>query len=277
MTDEELTDEELVKALRDTYDLVKMWPEKRPDGFTNLLVLRNLVPDTADRIEALTAERDEHWKSFVHWRKEADALSEQLEAARADAKEAEAYAEELERDLNICRMAQVVMENGIAEAEKERDHWQDVAGREGVCMTCRGPRGAPEPYGCSDCFNTGYCGEWHNEMHELREERERLALAICGGEDAPGYANAQTVDTLEKVARDNANATMEQINRTLAVEAKLAKAVELLKEARQDLEEYVTHEWPKDEHPVYERKWERDMELCRRIDATLAEIEGEKT
>jgi hypothetical protein len=58
------------------------------------------------------------------------------------------------------------------------------------------------------------------------------------------------------------------------LEAKLAKAVELLKEARQDLEWYVTHEWPKDEHPVYERKWERDMELCRRIDATLAEIEG---
>jgi hypothetical protein len=57
---------------------------------------------------------------------------------------------------------------------------------------------------------------------------------------------------------------------------KLAKAVELLKEARQDLEFYVTHEWPKDEHPVYERKWHRDMELCRRIDATLAEIEGER-
>ena len=59
--------------------------------------------------------------------------------------------------------------------------------------------------------------------------------------------------------------------------AKLEKTVELLKEARQDLEEYVTHEWPKDEHPVYERKWERDMELCRRIDTTLAEIEGEQT
>jgi hypothetical protein len=59
--------------------------------------------------------------------------------------------------------------------------------------------------------------------------------------------------------------------------AKLAKAVELLKEARQDLEEYVTHEWPKDEHPVYERKWERDMaRRRRRIDALLAEIEGEK-
>jgi hypothetical protein len=48
------------------------------------------------RIEALTAERDEHWKSFVHWRKEADGLTEQLEqlvaineAARADATLAE--------------------------------------------------------------------------------------------------------------------------------------------------------------------------------------------
>ena len=142
-----------------------------------------------EAVTGLTAERDEHWKSFVHWRKEADALTEllattneQLEAARADAKEAEAYAEEL---------------------EKERDHWQGVAGRQGVCMTCHGPRGAPEPYGCSDCLNTGYCGEWHNQMQELRE--------------------------------------------------KLAKAVELLKEARQDLEAYVTHDWQKDEHPFYER------------------------
>ncbi len=133
------------------------------------------------------------------------------------------------KELKICRMAQAVMDNTVAELKRERDHWQDVAGREGVCMACRGPRGAPEPYGCSDCLNTGYCGEWHNEMHELREERERLALAICGGEDAPGYANAQTVETLEKVARDNANATMAQINRTLAAEAKLAKAVEALR------------------------------------------------
>jgi deoxyribodipyrimidine photolyase len=31
----------------------------------------------AEANEKLTAERDEHWKSFVHWRKEADALTEQ--------------------------------------------------------------------------------------------------------------------------------------------------------------------------------------------------------
>jgi hypothetical protein len=65
----------------------------------------------------------------------------------------------------------------------------------------------------------------------------------------------------------------EAADRIEELEAKLAKVVELLKEARQDLEEYVTHEWPKDAHPVYERKWDRDMELCRRIDAVLAELE----
>ena len=52
-----MTDEELCKRLRG-------WGMKTPSA-------------GADRIEALTVERDEHWKSFVHWRKEADALTEQ--------------------------------------------------------------------------------------------------------------------------------------------------------------------------------------------------------
>jgi hypothetical protein len=56
-----------------------------------------------------------------------EALTEQLEAARTDAKEAEAYAEELERDLNTCRMAQAVMDNTVAELEKERDKVWDEA------------------------------------------------------------------------------------------------------------------------------------------------------
>ena len=238
MTDEQLvaTNEELVKRLRsyakdqggwhniddtceEAADRIEKLEQalKEQSSVSDRLAeqLEQLVAinEAADRIEALTKERDDYAfklsdanNTYSEMHVELEALTEQLEAARADAKEAEAYAEEL---------------------AKERDHWQGVAGREGVCMTCHGPRGAPEPYGCSDCLNTGYCGEWHNQMQELRE--------------------------------------------------KLAKAVELLKEARQDLEAYVTHDWPKDEHPFYERKWERDMELCRRIDATLAEIEGEKT
>jgi DNA repair exonuclease SbcCD ATPase subunit len=110
---------------------------KANDGIKQLQQALKDQSSVSDRLaevnEKLTAERDEHWKSFVHWRKEADVLTEQLEllattneqlvaineAARADAKEAEAYAEELKRDLKTCRMAQVVMDNTVAELEKQ--------------------------------------------------------------------------------------------------------------------------------------------------------------
>jgi chromosome segregation ATPase len=53
------------------------------------------------------------------------ALTEQLEAARADAKEAEAYAEELERDLKTSRMAQGVMDNTVAELELKSEWFEE--------------------------------------------------------------------------------------------------------------------------------------------------------
>ena len=121
-----MTDEELIKRLREI--------GKFSFGWT--------ADQAADRIEALTAERDEHWKSFVHWRKEADDRAEQLEAARADAKEAETYAEELERErkrvadinANHCRTINTyVLDNAkLAAALKEAVglikgwyHWDD--------------------------------------------------------------------------------------------------------------------------------------------------------
>src|SRR6478609_11624779 len=36
----------------------------------------------------------------------------------------------------------------------QRNAWQKVAGQAGVCMTCA--MGAPEPYGCTDCLNSGW-------------------------------------------------------------------------------------------------------------------------
>ena len=88
-----MTDEELVKALRDFAD----------DGYADL---------AADRIEALT---------------------EQLEAARADAEEAEAYAEELARDL-------VKADNDIndrdAKLAKAVEALREIAGECG-CSTAR--------------------------------------------------------------------------------------------------------------------------------------------
>ena len=81
-----MSDEELVESLR-------LWNRD----------------DAADRIEQLINLNE--------------ALVELLDTARADAKEAEAYAEELEKELNICRMAQAVMDNTVAELEKERDDY----------------------------------------------------------------------------------------------------------------------------------------------------------
>ena len=66
----------------------------------------NKITD-ADRIEALTKERDQ-W--IAHAKNAIWADSEEL-------KEAEAYAEELEKELNTCRMAQAVMDNTVADLE----------------------------------------------------------------------------------------------------------------------------------------------------------------
>lgn len=59
-------------------------------------------------------------------------------------------------------------------------------------------------------------------IERLRREREELALAICGGEDAPGYANAQTVETLVKIVEDSRRIDRA---RAEAAEAKLATAL----------------------------------------------------
>lgn len=52
--------------------------------------------------------------------------------------------------------------------------------------------------------------------------------------------------------------------------------VDLLREASGDLKAYVDADWPENlraQYPSYQRKWERDMELCHRIDASLRAIE----
>tara|TARA_R110000868_G_scaffold381184_1_gene647552 strand:+ start:1018 stop:1581 length:564 start_codon:yes stop_codon:yes gene_type:complete len=91
---------------------------------------------------------------------------------------------------------------------------------------------------CDDCgwamnfpnFGCVYCGfhRLEKERDALTAERERLALAICGGEDAPGYANAQTVETLEHVAKQNCQSHGATINSLLAAEAERDRLREAL-------------------------------------------------
>jgi chromosome segregation ATPase len=84
-----MTDAELIARLLG-------WARDIQTGSTAIWAMDQDLKAAADRIEALT---------------------EQLIAAHQDAKEAEAYAEELEKDLNTCRMAQAVMDNTVAGLE----------------------------------------------------------------------------------------------------------------------------------------------------------------
>jgi len=67
-----------------------------------------------------------------------------------------------------------------------------------------------------------------DRIEQLTAERERLALTICGGEDAPGYANAQTVETLEHVAKQNQQYHGATINSLRAAEVERDRLREAL-------------------------------------------------
>lgn len=119
----------------------------------------------ANRIEALVKEKDQEYKdNIVRMAGQAEDFMEEISTLKAR------------------------IEAMIA----ERDHWSDVAGREGVCMTCRGPNGAPEPYGCTDCLNTGYCGEHHNTVADLEGKLAKAveALELCPP-DKPQLTDAE--------------------------------------------------------------------------------------
>ena len=141
------------------------------DGkFYDVRNLVHLASSQADRIKALTAERDQHWDSFVHWRKEADDRSEQLNAARQDAKEAEAYAEELEQERD--------------EAIRRRDAWRAKAeGYDAVRMALREKVGAPWPPNLSRALWAGIAADEKKRADdaEAKLAEFRHALLWCGG------------------------------------------------------------------------------------------------
>ena len=99
-----------------------------------------------------------------------------------------------------------------------------------------------------------------DRIQQLTEERDRLALAICGGEDAPGYANAQTIETLEHLAKQNQQSHGATINSLLAAEAENARL-------REDLEEldFLRHEGGPDSVAAMEAE-------LKRLRAVLSDI-----
>jgi chromosome segregation ATPase len=111
-----MTDEELVKqALAELGDIVRCHCDEA-------CISRGLHDPSCncDSSEALATVK-KHIRKLTEQLEQLVAINE---AARADAKEAEAYAEGLERDLKTCCMAQTVMDNTVAELERERDEWK---------------------------------------------------------------------------------------------------------------------------------------------------------
>jgi predicted RNase H-like nuclease (RuvC/YqgF family) len=80
----------------------------------------NKVTD-ADRIEALIVEKKYLLERVMEQDDLIEALTEQLEAARADAKEAEAYAEELGKEIELNEQEACMLENDFIKADKEID------------------------------------------------------------------------------------------------------------------------------------------------------------
>lgn len=65
-------------------------------------------------------------------------------------------------------------------------------------------------------------------IKELGDERYKLAYAIAGGEDAPGYLDSLSVETLVEVARDNSRRWFAETDRAEALETQLAAAMEIV-------------------------------------------------
>lgn len=61
-------------------------------------------------------------------------------------------------------------------------------------------------------------------------------------------------------------------------QARIKELEAVLREAREDLAAYVDSDYPdwvREKYPDTQRRWHRDMELCRRIDALIAQ-EGQE-
>jgi predicted nucleic acid-binding Zn-ribbon protein len=99
-----MTDKELVERLLD-FDKVTVGDAR----------------DAALRIEALTAKVKLMDDLDVINGEKIEALTEQLEAARADAKEAEAYAEGLEKEIELNEQEACMLEDDFIKADKEID------------------------------------------------------------------------------------------------------------------------------------------------------------
>ena len=72
------------------------------------------------------------------------------------------------------------------------------------------------------------------ERDAAQDRAYRLAVAIMGGEDAPGLADSLPTETLETLARSNFQRHSEDIDRLTSAQAEIARLTAALATARED-------------------------------------------
>lgn len=68
-----------------------------------------------------------------------------------------------------------------------------------------------------------------SRLERAEAENEQLRLAICGGEDAPGYAASLPLASILDVAKQNTRSWFAETDRATLAESNLARAVEGLR------------------------------------------------
>lgn len=222
--------------------------------------------------------RESGTRSEVELHEDREEAADCIEALTAENARLARVVEDISDEADLAEQEACMLENDFIKAEKEIEalkaalrtllstaHADDHAG---WCDALKETTAAPpsprrKPMADDDLIRRGdalnavLTADFRHEAHD--------AIA-----DLPTPAPAVEVQNEAYAQRD----LMIRANGLL--EREIEKLTALLMEARQDLEVYITNEYPKEQHPYYERQWNRDMELCRRIDAALAEIEGEK-
>jgi len=220
-----------------TDDLVKRWDEYVESMGSVMGDVERMAQQMRNRIKALTAERDEainQLDSAIHSQivleKRTAAVMEDRklileERARTFALML-ARAEKAEAESRKYEASWMTAEGRLADAEAERDKAYASGYSDAETEISKSALGQRNDFLHSQYANAADRIEALTDaliakarIEALTAERERLALAICGGEDAPGYANAQTVETLEHVAKQNQLSHGETINSLLAAKA----------------------------------------------------------
>jgi hypothetical protein len=123
-----------------------------------------------------------------------------------------------------------------------------------------------------------YGSKFHHEFghNDAADRIEALTEQLAAARD-DAHAAEDELELQEQEACMMENDYIKLEKERDALEAKLAKAVALLIEASTDLTAYVDADYPPEScvrYPDIARRHHRDLELVRRIDATLAEIKG---